>query len=79
MGHQMEIFGHSHALRAVILACSMAWFGPAADLAATEFVRLIGSDREISRGSVDDATSEIAAQSATTLSKPRFGCATGII
>jgi len=30
----MGIFGHSHAWRAFILACGMAWFGPAADLAA---------------------------------------------
>jgi predicted transglutaminase-like cysteine proteinase len=30
----MGIFGYSHAWRAVVLACGMAWFGPAADLAA---------------------------------------------
>jgi predicted transglutaminase-like cysteine proteinase len=30
----MGIFGHSHALRIVALACGMAWFGPAADLTA---------------------------------------------
>jgi predicted transglutaminase-like cysteine proteinase len=30
----MGIFGHSHALRAVVLAWGMAWFGPAADLTA---------------------------------------------
>jgi predicted transglutaminase-like cysteine proteinase len=30
----MGIFGRSHAWRAVVLACGMAWFGPAADLAA---------------------------------------------
>jgi predicted transglutaminase-like cysteine proteinase len=30
----MGIFGHSHAWRAVGLACGMAWFGPAADLTA---------------------------------------------
>jgi predicted transglutaminase-like cysteine proteinase len=30
----MGISGYSHAWRAVILACGMAWFGPAADLAA---------------------------------------------
>jgi predicted transglutaminase-like cysteine proteinase len=30
----MWIFGHSHAWRAVVLAWGMAWFGPAADLAA---------------------------------------------
>lgn len=30
----MGIFGHSHALRAIVLALAMAWFGPAADLAA---------------------------------------------
>ena len=34
MGRQMGIFGHSHALRAVILAAGMAWFGPAAELTA---------------------------------------------
>ncbi len=30
----MRIFGHSRALRAVVLACGIAWFAPAADLAA---------------------------------------------
>jgi predicted transglutaminase-like cysteine proteinase len=30
----MGIFGHPHAWRALVLACGMAWFGPAADLAA---------------------------------------------
>jgi len=30
----MGIFGHPRALHAVVLACGMAWFGPAADLAA---------------------------------------------
>jgi predicted transglutaminase-like cysteine proteinase len=30
----MRISGHSRALRAVVLAWSMAWFGPAADLSA---------------------------------------------
>jgi predicted transglutaminase-like cysteine proteinase len=30
----MGFLGHSHAWRAVILACGMAWFGPAADLSA---------------------------------------------
>jgi predicted transglutaminase-like cysteine proteinase len=30
----MGFFGHSHAWRAVILACGMAWFGPAANLSA---------------------------------------------
>jgi predicted transglutaminase-like cysteine proteinase len=34
MGRQMRIFGHSRALRAVVLAWGMAWFGPAAGLAA---------------------------------------------
>jgi predicted transglutaminase-like cysteine proteinase len=34
MGRQMAIFGHSHALRAIALAWGMAWFGPAAELAA---------------------------------------------
>jgi predicted transglutaminase-like cysteine proteinase len=35
MGRQMGIFGHSHAWRAVALAWSMAWFGPAAGFAGT--------------------------------------------
>ena len=30
----MGILGHSHALRVVIIAWGMAWFGPAADLTA---------------------------------------------
>jgi predicted transglutaminase-like cysteine proteinase len=30
----MGFLGHSHAWRAVILACGMAWFGPAANLSA---------------------------------------------
>jgi predicted transglutaminase-like cysteine proteinase len=34
MGRQMGFFSHSHARRAVILACGLTWFGPAADLAA---------------------------------------------
>jgi predicted transglutaminase-like cysteine proteinase len=34
MGRQMGIFDHSHAWRAIILACGMAWLGPAADLSA---------------------------------------------
>jgi predicted transglutaminase-like cysteine proteinase len=34
MGRQMGFFSHSHAWRAVILACGLIWFGPAADLAA---------------------------------------------
>ena len=34
MGRQMRIFGYSRALRVVMAACGMAWFGPAADLAA---------------------------------------------
>jgi predicted transglutaminase-like cysteine proteinase len=34
MGRQMGISGHARALRAVLLACGMACFGPAADLAA---------------------------------------------
>jgi predicted transglutaminase-like cysteine proteinase len=34
MGRQMGIFRHSHALRAVVLAWGIAWFGPAADLTA---------------------------------------------
>jgi predicted transglutaminase-like cysteine proteinase len=34
MGRQMGFFSHSHAWRAVIRACGLTWFGPAADLAA---------------------------------------------
>jgi predicted transglutaminase-like cysteine proteinase len=34
MGRQMGIFGHPRALRALVLAYGLAWFGPAADLAA---------------------------------------------
>jgi predicted transglutaminase-like cysteine proteinase len=34
MGRQMGMSGHSHALRAVVLAWGMVWFGPAADLTA---------------------------------------------
>jgi predicted transglutaminase-like cysteine proteinase len=34
MGRQMRIFDHSRALRAVMLACGLAWLGPAAGLAA---------------------------------------------
>src|SRR5471030_3053319 len=30
----MGIFGHSHAWRAVALACGLAWFGPAVDVTA---------------------------------------------
>ena len=30
----MDIFGHPHAWRAIVLACGLAWFGPAADLNA---------------------------------------------
>ena len=30
----MEISGYSHAWRAIVLACGLAWFGPAADLRA---------------------------------------------
>jgi predicted transglutaminase-like cysteine proteinase len=30
MGRQMRLFTHARALRAALLACSMAWFGPAA-------------------------------------------------
>jgi predicted transglutaminase-like cysteine proteinase len=30
----MGIFSHAHAWRAAVLACGMAWFGPAADLTA---------------------------------------------
>jgi predicted transglutaminase-like cysteine proteinase len=34
MGRLMRIFGHGHGWRAIILACSLAWFGPAAELTA---------------------------------------------
>jgi predicted transglutaminase-like cysteine proteinase len=34
MGRQMGIFDHSRALRAVVLAWGIVWFGPAADLTA---------------------------------------------
>jgi predicted transglutaminase-like cysteine proteinase len=34
MGRQMGLLDHSHAWRAVILACGLAWFGPVPDLAA---------------------------------------------
>jgi predicted transglutaminase-like cysteine proteinase len=34
MGRQMRILGHSHALRAVALACGMVWFGSTAGLTA---------------------------------------------
>jgi predicted transglutaminase-like cysteine proteinase len=34
MGRQMGIFDHLHALRAIALACGMAWFGPATALVA---------------------------------------------
>jgi predicted transglutaminase-like cysteine proteinase len=30
----MDIFCHKHAWRAIVLACGLAWFGPAADLRA---------------------------------------------
>jgi predicted transglutaminase-like cysteine proteinase len=33
-GRQMAISAHARAWRAVVLACSMAWFAPAADLTA---------------------------------------------
>jgi predicted transglutaminase-like cysteine proteinase len=47
----MGIPGHSRALRAAVLAWSMAWFGPAADLAAgtlnsTESVRPVAESAE---------------------------------
>jgi predicted transglutaminase-like cysteine proteinase len=45
MGRQMGIFGHSHALRAVVLAWAMAWFGSAADLAAGTLNPSAPSDR----------------------------------
>ena len=34
MGRQMRIFGHAHTLRAIALACSIVWFGPATELTA---------------------------------------------
>ena len=34
MGRQMGFPGHSHAWRAVILACGLVWFGPAPDASA---------------------------------------------
>jgi predicted transglutaminase-like cysteine proteinase len=34
MGRQMGILGYSRGLRIVVLACGIAWFGPAADLKA---------------------------------------------
>jgi len=34
MGRQMSMFVHPHAWRAMVLACGMIWFGPAADLSA---------------------------------------------
>jgi predicted transglutaminase-like cysteine proteinase len=34
MGCQMGIFGYSRGLRIVVLACGIAWFGPATDLTA---------------------------------------------
>jgi len=37
-GRQMGIFGHSHALRAIVLAWGMACLGPAGDLAAGTLV-----------------------------------------
>lgn len=30
----MAIFGHAHAWRAIVLACGLVWFGPAANLSA---------------------------------------------
>src|SRR3954468_10256672 len=34
LGRQMAVFGHARALRAILLACSMAWLGPATDVSA---------------------------------------------
>jgi predicted transglutaminase-like cysteine proteinase len=45
MGRQMGIFGHSRALRAVVLAWGMAWFGPAPDLSAGTLNSSGSSDR----------------------------------
>jgi predicted transglutaminase-like cysteine proteinase len=47
----MGFFGHSHALRAVIVACGLVWFGPAANLSAgtldsTEATELSGRSTE---------------------------------
>src|ERR1700676_4196602 len=38
MGRQMGILSHSRACRAIILACGMAWFWPAAELAAATLI-----------------------------------------
>jgi predicted transglutaminase-like cysteine proteinase len=38
LGRQMGIFGHSHAWRAIALACGMAWYGPAAQVAAATLI-----------------------------------------
>jgi predicted transglutaminase-like cysteine proteinase len=48
MGRQMGIFRHSHALRAVVLACGIALFGPATDLTAGTLA-LTGSSHLIGR------------------------------
>ena len=39
----MGMFGHSHAWRAVVLACGLAWFGPAAVVTAATLDRLESS------------------------------------
>jgi predicted transglutaminase-like cysteine proteinase len=41
----MGIFGHSRALRAVILACAIAWFGPSPELSAGTLNSQDASDR----------------------------------
>jgi predicted transglutaminase-like cysteine proteinase len=48
MGRQMGILRHSHALRAVVLACGIALFGPATDLTAGTLA-LTGSSHLIGR------------------------------
>src|SRR5258708_39372600 len=37
-GRQMGILSHSRTSRAIILACGMAWFWPAAELAAATLI-----------------------------------------
>jgi predicted transglutaminase-like cysteine proteinase len=51
MGRQMGIFGHSHALRAIVLAWGMACLGPAGDLAADTLTR--SESQDISGGSAE--------------------------
>lgn len=49
MGRQMGIFDHPHAWRAVVLACGLAWFGPATDLAAATLPDSSGSFEQAGR------------------------------